>query len=336
VPARRPALLIADEGTLAYNPLLLARLREEFDVDVLEHTATRFAGRRELMTREFALLGRLLTSRATYRRAIFLCGSGHWAALAVARLIPRPVVLFNFYLHELGRNAAVRRLLASLLTDHVAVLAQSPADRDYFRGLSSRAAVILVPYGQDPVEGVAEEEATLGDYVFAGGHTNRDYGALLRCAARRPRIPFVVVASRATDLAEPVPGNVTVHRDLPMKDFHHLLAGARLVAVPLAEDVGSSGQMVTLAAMQLGKAVVAADTPAVAQYLDDETGVSYELGSDDALCAAIAALYDDRERLERLGGAARARYYERFTRSAFVEEFLAAVTERTRPPATSP
>lgn len=329
-------MLIADEGTLSYNPLLLGRLRGEFDLEVREHTANRFAGRRELMARELGLLLRLLLSRTTYRRAIFLCASGHWAALAVARLIPRPVVLFNFYLHELGRNAFVRRLLGALLTERVVVLAQSPADRDYFRGLSGRAAVVLVPYGQDPVEGVGEDEAALGDYVFAGGHTNRDYDALLRCAARNPQIPLVIVASRATELAEAVPPNVTVHRELAMEEFHRLLAGARLVAIPLAEDVGSSGQMVTLAAMQLGKAVVVADTPAVAQYLDEETGATYELGSDESLCAAISDLYEDRARLLALGAAAKARYYDRFTRTAFVDEFLAVVTERTRPSATSP
>jgi glycosyltransferase involved in cell wall biosynthesis len=91
----------------------------------------------------------------------------------------------------------------------------------------------------------------------------------------------------------------------------------------LAEDVGASGQMVTLAAMQLGKAVVVPDLPVVSQYVEDGiSGVVYELSSDASLRAAIAKLYADEQLLRRLGAAAQKRYSEWFTKSAFHQRLI--------------
>jgi glycosyltransferase involved in cell wall biosynthesis len=218
------------------------------------------------------------------------------------------------------------------LTGRVGIVGQSETDVAYFASVSPRPKLFLVPYGQNAVEGVRTEDVRLGDYVFAGGYSNRDYDRLLRCAARLPEVRFVIACSRLNKIPDTVPHNVTVHRDLESVAFHRLLGGSRLVVVPLADDVGASGQMVTLASMQLGKTTIVPDFSATAQYLEpDVSGVVYEHGSDESLRIAIHELFTDIETLTRLGAKARERYLERFTLNAFTEPLVQSLLEFVGP-----
>jgi hypothetical protein len=62
-----------------------------------------------------------------------------------------------------------------------------------------------------------------------------------------------------------VPPNVTLKKDIDKKSFFSLLSRSRMVVIPLLENVGSSGQMVCLAAMQYGKAIVYTDFDVISQ-----------------------------------------------------------------------
>jgi glycosyltransferase involved in cell wall biosynthesis len=332
---RRPCTLLIGEDAVAHASYFIDELNSRYDLRIVQRPPGAFTRRRELMLREFALMLRLLFSPHVYRRDnIIVSSSGHYAALAISRILAflgrnPSIFLYNFYLHRLGQNLLVKRILAFLLTRRVVVAGQSQADFDYFRSLSNSVALVLIPYGQDPVADVTDADVRLGDYVFAGGYTNRDYDRLLRCARRLPEIRFVLACSRLNRLTESVPGNVEVQRDLAPAHFHSLLAGARLVVVPLAEDVGSAGQMVTLAAMQLGKPVVVADSSVVTQYVDNGvTGLVYERTSDASLRRVIAAAIADEEGLIALGSAAQARYFERFTKSNYQRSLVNALAKR--------
>ena len=161
---------------------------------------------------------------------------------------------------------------------------------------------------------------SLARYIFAGGHTNRDFNSLLSCAERLPDLEFVIVASSRSKITEPTPPNTTLFVDLEQTDFYRLMAQSRLVVVPLLENVGSSGQMVTLAAMQFGKALVVPDFAVVQQYVEaDLTGFVYEHGNAQSLCETIRAACGDEDRLRVVGLAAQRRYEERFRRRRFDE-----------------
>jgi glycosyltransferase involved in cell wall biosynthesis len=338
---RPPCTLLIGEDAFAHSGDFIDGLRRAYDLRIVQCAPGAFTRRRTVVARELVLLARLLLSPHMYRsRNFIVCSSGPYAALAVSRIFGafgrrRDVFLYNFYLHHLGRNALVRRTLAFLFTERTVVAAQSQVDLDYFRSLSDSVGLVLVPYGQGPVVGVTDADVLLGDYVFAGGYTNRDYDRLLRCARSLPTVPFVIACSSLNSLTESVPANVEVQRDLGPARFHELLAGARLVVIPLAEDVGASGQMVTLAAMQLGKALIVANSAVVTQYVEDgATGLVYERTSDVSLCDAVAAAVLDEDRLVELGSAARARYGEHFTKPAYDRSLLEALEgafTRSRP-----
>ncbi len=118
-----------------------------------------------------------------------------------------------------------------------------------------------------------------------------------------------------------------VLRDIPVESFNRLLAGARLVVVPLLGDVGASGQIVVLTSMQAGKTTALPSYDVVSQYVEDGTsGVVYEPGGD-GLCGAVEELYDDLDRLRRIGAAAERRIRSHFTRESF-ENFVSGTIER--------
>ena len=191
---------------------------------------------------------------------VFVCTSSHYAALLSARIASilgrrTSAFLCNFYLHQRGQRATVRHILSALMRGRIGIVVQSPNEVGYFSSLAPHAFVAYEPYGMGPIAALGDPVQP-SDYVFSGGYTNRDYDLLVRAAASLSDVPFVIACKTANRLPARLPANVRVIRDTSWDEFHHLLAAARLVVLPLAHDVGSSGQMVALAAMQAAKCTI--------------------------------------------------------------------------------
>jgi glycosyltransferase involved in cell wall biosynthesis len=331
---------------IAYRPAwvdenLVSRLRRHFDLSVItvrrgdkRANTSVDVSKTGLVVTDLVFFVRLIVSPRLYRRrSLFVCQGGHYGTLLFARLLQLlgrapEVVLFNFYLHGLRENKMVVFVLSRLLRGNVRIVSQSPADTEYFLRFVSEGRVLTLPYAQGTSFGVTGGDVTTGEYVFSGGWTNRDYDALLRCAALMPETPFTVVASAKNRVSEAIPSNVTMLLDLDQSAFNRLLAGSKFVVIPLEEDVGSSGQMVLLSAMELGKPVIAPRVGALTEYIEDGgTGLLYELGDEAGLASAIETLEHEPQRAGEMGQAARDRYNERFTPERFygpVVEYIAA------------
>jgi glycosyltransferase involved in cell wall biosynthesis len=275
--------------------------------------STRLGTLGKLATHEARALRRLLplVLRGDDPATVFICANSHYAALLAARvggLLRQPTATFvlNLYLHEMGQRPAVRHILGLLMSGRVAIAVQSPSEVDYYRRIAPHADISLAPWGMGPIAALADRVEP-AEYVFTGGYTNRDYGLLVDAARRLPEIPFLIACRTSNRLPADLPHNVTVRRDTPWVEFHHLLAAARLVTLPLRANVGSSGQMVTLAAMQAGKCAIYTDVPVVSQYfVAGETGVPCPLGDLDRFTTLIAQWYADEEGAGSVGRAARA------------------------------
>jgi|GEM_PF-2031810 len=267
----------------------------------------------KLAAHEVGVLRRLLPLVLRSERrspTVLVCANSHYAALLATRIAvltgrPAASFLFNLYLHDMGRRPAVRRVLSLLLRGRVGIVAQSPGEVEYFRRLAPHADISLAPWGIGPIAALKDEVESAA-YVFSGGYTNRDYALLVEAARRLPEIPFLLACRTANRLPADLPANVSVRRDTTWEEFHHLLAAARLVALPLREDVGSSGQMVSLAAMQAGKCTIYTDVPVVSQYFRaGETGVPCRLGDQDQLTDLVARWYADVDGASAVGRTAR-------------------------------
>ena len=322
----KPRLLLTAYRKEFLDPDLVEMLRERFKMvvksvrwrDRSQPAVGRMVSKKRLVADEASYLLRLGATPRLYRgQWIFVCHGGHYATLLFARLlhaigVRRPVLLINFFLHDLGQHRWVQVLLRLLFTENVRVVAQASGDVDYFRKFLPIENVLYVPYCQGPLD-LGSYDGGQRDFVFAGGWTNRDYDGLFRCAARLPAVEFVVVANRSA-IAEPRMANVSLLFDLEPPEFHRVMAESFFVVLPLRADVGSSGQMVALAAMQLGKAVIAPNARAISDYIADGiTGAIYQLGDDDALVRLIEDSYAAPARVDAMGRAGRQRYLELFT-----------------------
>lgn len=256
----------------------------------------------------------------SFRNRTIYCTTAQLPFMLLARLSgwcwgDYRVYFHNFYLHELGQKPAVKRALRFLLANrHLTILTQSEGEIEYYKALSDKISLKFIPFCSDftPISGQLPPDVALpASYIFTGGYTNRDYRLMLRLAARFPDERFVFVASSLNAIeASDVPGNVILLRDLPKHQFESLLAGAKIVVVPLKEDVGASGQMLAVSAMRNGKPVVYADLSVISYFFRKDSGIPYEIGNLDSLAGAVGTYLSDPAMMDRHGRNSRTRSME--------------------------
>ena len=140
--------------------------------------------------------------------------------------------------------------------------------------------------------------------VLSIGRTLRDLDTLMS-AARELQAPVVVVAGARDRLPTPPPPNVRILREIPLAQTHDLLRRAAVVVIPLRPAERSTGQVVLLEALALGKPVVATRAVGTADYIrDGETGFLVPPGDAPALARAVRRLLDDPALADRLGSRA--------------------------------
>jgi glycosyltransferase involved in cell wall biosynthesis len=316
---------------------IFASLRESFNVVepwTMAHYRHQkyvlFGTRRRLVADELRNFARLLRTFRLYRgRWLIVSMTGHYSSLALARLLralgrqPR-VFLFNFYLHALGTRGLVKRTLRVLLGSHVRIVCQTEDEVQYFSKIRADVTLDHVPFCHGPF--MKREWIGSDDYIFSGGYSNRDYDLLMKCAVRFPQQRFIIACSNLNRIDEPPPPNVLIIREQSWEAFHVTLGHSRIVVVPLRERVGSSGQMVTLAAMEAGKPTIVPDAGGLSQYIDEgATGFVYRLGDQQSLCELLAWCLSNPDALEEVGQAARASYLLKFVRTRFEEAVVAGV-----------
>lgn len=141
--------------------------------------------------------------------------------------------------------------------------------------------VVFTPF---PATIEADTPTRVGDYLFAGGNSLRDYDLLER--ALTPDGPPTRVAATWSP-SRPLPH--VQAGPVPHEEFVDLLAGCRAAVVPLRETVRSAGQQSYLNAMLLGKPVIVTEAPGVRDYI--EHGVTGIVVPRDA--GALRAAIDD-------------------------------------------
>lgn len=176
-----------------------------------------------------------------------------------------------------------------------------------------------------------------GDYILAVGRENRDYPTLIE-AARLLDLPVVVVASSlwsSHGLAlgtQELPPSVTVRtKFVPYTELRSLYAGARVVVVPLHPVPYAAGVNGVLEAMAMGRASVVAQSPGLAEYVQDgATNIVVPPHDPHALADAITRLWNNAPLRRAMGQAARARVEAHFamdTYAARLAEIVRAVME---------
>ena len=170
----------------------------------------------------------------------------------------------------------------------------------------------------------------VGAAFFAAGRTGRDWSTLAAAVRGVPIAVTVVCSEHDARLAD-FPSNVTVCADVPYERYRSLLMDAAAVIVPLEEHAYSSGQVVVLEAMALGKPVVAARVLGTEDYIDhDVDGLLVDPGNADALRDALLRVQREPMLAERLGRAAVETVRRRHTLQAYARTVATIADESCR------
>jgi hypothetical protein len=336
-------MLFVMERVVGTRRNLLQKLCEQYRVETeiidrkaRKRNAETFNTKLKRILMELTNLVRLPFRLTLYRKydiIVSVARQRHLSHLIFARFlklfrINLKLYLYGFYGQSWIYSRITKLLLHFLLTENVALTVQCKNEVELFQGIAPNVNVWYYPFCSGPMFSANEIISQMGDYVFAGGHSNRDYDSLLECAANLGDIKFIIVCSRLTKITKTVPCNVIIYKDLDFRPFHILLARSRLVVVPLLRDIGSSGQSVALAAMQYGKATVYPKLDAISQYFcDGITGICYTPHKKYSLCSRIAESFPETDRLLSIGEAAKKIYYAQYTGDKFDDAILSHIEE---------
>lgn len=172
-----------------------------------------------------------------------------------------------------------------------------------------------------------EEERDL-DLVAIGQDRGRDYATLFAAIAGTDlTLDLVCRPENLSGLT--VPDNVRVHGTVPHEQYRSMLRRTKVMAVPTRVFAYPTGSSVALEASASGCCVVATDTPAMADYVDDgSAGVLVPPGDVAGWRETLLALRVDDERRRRLGAGARRAVETRFNARHMWSELADVVRQR--------
>jgi len=183
--------------------------------------------------------------------------------------------------------------------------------------------VHYLTFGVDPTFYAAAEYPSPPLVASVGGDRDRDPHTLLAALTtvrdERPDAA-IVVQSREVDAA---PTGIELINSLPHVGVRDLVGRASVVAIATRPNWHASGMTVALEAMSIGRPVVACDTPGMADYISEETGILVEPGDDQAMASAVLDLLADPSRAQSMGAAGQRAVRERFNTTAMCREIAA-------------
>lgn len=231
-----------------------------------------------------------------------------WQALPVLALIklgllPRPerLLVMACFIHGKRARNVVNRAWRLLRFPGLGFITFSPGEtRNLVSTVGMPPEAVHFHLWRQELAGKAEQQADLG-YIFAGGFSNRDYDLLIEACRDRPT-PVVIVAADQNHVTDDLPAHVTIHRNLPEQQFETLLAGARVVAMPLKSQGEACGQSVLMRVLRNGKPMITTYHESIEAYLgkdypgfvapDDAAAMRHSLHralDDDAYRAQLAS-----------------------------------------------
>lgn len=137
-------------------------------------------------------------------------------------------------------------------------------------------------------------------YILSAGKTGRDYSTLAEAVKDLP-VDLLVISDHKSISEINFPGNTRILTDISWHNYLELLQSCRFVIVPLQKLVKSTGQVVILEAMALGKPVITTETVGTRDYVNSgHTGILVPPGDPFSLRKAICSLIDNQHLQEEI------------------------------------
>ena len=166
-----------------------------------------------------------------------------------------------------------------------------------------------------------------GSYILSAGRTGRDF-ATLAAAVECLDVQIVLVSDKYHVQGIKFPSNVEIHCDIPYKKYLEFLYDCSMVIVPLKKLIKSTGQVVILESMALGKPVIATNTVGTEDYIEHGvTGILVPPEDVYALRHAIVNFIKDPNFYESMAKRALERIEEKHTFEVYTRTILNTAKE---------
>lgn len=165
---------------------------------------------------------------------------------------------------------------------------------------------IYVPVGIAPLKDV---ETSDEGYIFATGRSNRDYDFLmnvLKDTGYQCQIACDTLSDSQTG------GGTIILSNCHGEEMIKRMARAHCVVIPLKDVKVSSGQLVILQAMSLGKPVICTDADGIRDYATEDTAIMVH-NDVDSWREAIVSLYEEKKRYNCMSESAMELFEKNFT-----------------------
>lgn len=284
-----------------------------------------------------AMLGMLQKHRY---RTVFTMSEGVGTPFALLnRLFPnRKPLISMFTCWSPRQQAAVTRLKLLPTMNAIAVHCES-MKRNLIRLGASASRVHVIPYSVDhcffsPVGDISQQAG----FVLSVGETrSRDYAMLFRAIDGLPVNLLIAPSGRwysraqSNSLHADAPSNVTISYGLSLAQLRGLYARSQFVVVPVRESVYSAGATTITEAMCMGRAVIAARSPGILDYVtDSETGILVDPGDATGMREAIQYLLGNPKQARRMGENARRRVEQELNLDVYVGRIARLISSYAR------
>jgi glycosyltransferase involved in cell wall biosynthesis len=221
-------------------------------------------------------------------------------------------------LHAAFRYWFTRFTLAT--ADRVICYSQRETEwyKDYFNYKDGK--FIFLPFGVDTPKLDKVPKQKTGNYILSAGSSNRDYRTLIQATQNMP-IEVHIIAKKLNLNTLKIPGNFKVQYDIYGEEFYKSIDRSKIIIVPLNDEKISSGQMVLLESMYMGKAVIVTRNWGTEDYVNDgHDAIFVSPHNADELKQAISRLLNDPERIDDIGKNARISVIEKYNVKNFAEQ----------------
>lgn len=167
----------------------------------------------------------------------------------------------------------------------------------------------FVPLGIDTIKYV---DSVKGNYIFSTGRSNRDYDFLVD-SMKGSDFNIKIASSEYTFNSKSMNPKVEILSNCYGNDMLKQLAHSFCVVIPLKDTHVSSGQIVILQSMQLGKPVIVTENDTVEDYINNgENG--FIIGKDKMeLSAVLNRLRNDETLYDAISKNAKSSYESHFS-----------------------
>lgn len=238
---------------------------------------------------------------------------------------PEVLLISLMYNPRRGWLGHIYKLFYQFCLDSKAIqyfICHSSTEREMYLkefGPDKKDSIIFLKLGGGkPFNTKSDPQRGTDRYFFSGGSSNRDYRTLVQAFdGLEERLIIACYPSDVKGLR--IPANVEIRHNVYAEDFTRLMERSYAVILPLLKTEVSSGQLVLLDAMRVGKAIVVTKGGCTRDYLPPDVGIIVEPCLVEEIRTAVQHLVRDPERTRRLGRKAKACYEQDHTAMRYAQ-----------------